>query len=281
LQWDVFESLIEGLNSTSVVGKIRNITNVRCASIVTRKFTSAMQRASILIEEMSAQSFILPNGRRFHFLALLNDLQNPINIADRNLIEVAFVVSDFTIYNKYELLMGYRFNDGNYHFNKPITALNTLTISIGDPAELLVIPKYEYFNATITPNVTAVVGPDSFGTGFTITLDEPHNLNANTLLGVPAAPGTPYSIFVDGLTSDNPVDNAWVANVNQTEWAATLVTGSNTLFCDYSMYAPGYYGGVPAVVTNQQPKGNLSSVRVRINSFRIIINLEMEYYGYE
>lgn len=272
LQWDVYNAISEYGNSTNVIHNLRNITRVRCASIVTRKFASPMARASVLIEELSAQSFVFPNGKRFHFLALLNDLQLPMDLGSRNEQNgPMFSIADFTIYDKYELLMGYRFNEGIYNFNIPVNILNTITVAIGDPVDLLVIPKYEYFNATIT-----LTSP--FYQDFTVTLNEPHNLNGNSLIGLP---GTPYSIFLDGLVSDFPnsaLDTFFVNNVNGKEWAAVLVTGPNTLLVNMVEYPPGFYVGVPNNFMGFSPQQTVfENVRVRINSFRVIINLEIEY----
>lgn len=276
LQWDIYNAISEFGNSTNILHNLRNITRVRCASIVTRKFTSVMGRASVLIEELAAQSFVFPNGKRFHFLALLNDLQAPLALPDRNQsYGPMYNVADFTIYEKYELLMGYKFNEGIYDFNIPVNNLNTITISIGDPVNLLVIPKYEYFNATLT------VPDPNFYEYFLITLTEPHNLNPNIATGSPFGPnGNPYSIFIDGLTVNTNywVDPYFVNGVNGKEWASVVVVDAYTLRVNQEEIPPGTYQGFVGFTEGFSPQQLVwTNVRVRINSFRVIINLEIEY----
>lgn len=85
--------------------------------------TSA-KRVSLLVEEFKAQAFIAENGRRFHFLLC------PVFVAFQSYIEL--VTEDY--------------NDNVYWFRDPITEFSSLTVSFGDPLELLVynIPVPEF-----------------------------------------------------------------------------------------------------------------------------------------
>jgi len=93
LTWEFTNNLNVVNNSTNVVGPVRDITWIRMHSMVVRKFNSVPQRATILIEELSAQSFIMPSGRRFHFVGLLNDLVFVMQL----LWEQVFLILQFLI----------------------------------------------------------------------------------------------------------------------------------------------------------------------------------------
>lgn len=274
LTWNVSQALSDTSNLTNIIGPVRDICSIRMLSIVTRKFDSIAQRASILIEELSAQSFSLPNGRKFHFIGLLNDLQYPLNLALRA-AGIGTQVPDVQIWNKYELLAGYRFNEGYYRFNKPITSLDTCTISIADPFNVVVIPKYEFFNVAISFE-TYSSGP-SVGKVRWIYLDfpEPHNYDItpfNVLFN-------PYSIFIDDFTTDQPVlDADLITNINALEWTYTLADTSTRITIDIRKLTAGFKQTAlfPTVVVDM-PVGAPSTVRVRMLTFRVIMNFELEY----
>lgn len=76
------------------------------------------KRVSVLIEEFGSQAFIGENGRRFHFLMRPNF--DPTFPAPSS-IEIS--TEDY--------------NDGLFHFRKPITTFDSLTVSFGDPLDII------------------------------------------------------------------------------------------------------------------------------------------------
>lgn len=288
LQWDYSNALITTDNSTSVIGNVRNITSVRMLSMVVRKFTSAAQRASICIEEFSAQAFILPNGRRFHFIGLLNDLQNnsiAIDYRAASGSKTAVIVPDFTTYDKYELIAGYRFNDGIYRFNKPITDLNTFTISIGDPFNLVTVPKYEFYD------VAAVYLPftdvSKYFASIRLTFPEPHfHIGSNyfdTDLVIGDIPNILMSVFIDDASSTDPANATLINDINTTEFTMAVIIDPYTIdvrFTDGNLFRAGLHdvSGLPLIRTiDPVPPIDIGKVRVRINSYRVIMNFELDY----
>jgi hypothetical protein len=265
LTWDFTNNLNVVNNSTNVVGPVRDITWIRMHSIVVRKFTSIPQRATILIEELSAQAFILPSGRRFHFVGLLNDLQNPINFGLRNAIVRGQGVPDFTIFDKYELLAGYKFNDGYYRFNKPITTLNEITVSIGNPDTLVVLPKYEFLKVTVLDVTADYIDLD---------LNEPHyyvSPNSDYVFTV----GTWYSVFVDGFTSSDPTVDAYI---NAKEFTIVSILSDTSIRLNFSDAPAGWHNPFPPTVNVIAPMpGPWTASAVRFNSYRVIMNFELEY----
>ena len=268
LTWDFTNNLNVINNSTNVVGPVRDITWIRMHSIVVRKFDSIPKRATILIEELSAQAFILPSGRRFHFVGLLNDLQNPINFGNRNAFIVGQGVPDFTIFDKYELLAGYKFNDGYYRFNKPITTLNEITVSIGNPDTLVVLPKYEFTNVTVID-----VQP-----GFLdLELNEPHYyISPNSAYTF--AIGTWYSVFVDGFnSSDSSVNDL----INSREFTIVDILSPTSIRLSFDDAPAGFHNPFPPVVNAIAPPiAPWTAKAVRFNSYRVIMNFELEYISH-
>jgi hypothetical protein len=196
-------------------------------------------------------------------MGLLNDLSNPIPVEVRNSKKVS-LTPDVNIYRKYELLAGYKFNEGFYHFNKPITKIDTLTISISDPFELITIPKYEFFNVQLT-NVTT--------TTFDLIFTEPHYYDNYDI----------FSLFIDDFTtSDTVTDSNFITWVNQQEHLLALYVDPYTLRVNYTTAKSA---GVPYTSHVQKilppmtipPVGTLSKCRVRINSQRVIMNFEFHY----
>ena len=266
LTWEFTNNLNVINNSTNVTGTVRDITWIRMHSMVVRKFDSIPKRATILIEELDAQAFIMPSGRRFHFVGLLNDLQNPINFGLRNAVAIGTGVPDFTIFDKYELLAGFKFNEGYYRFNKPITTLNEITISIGNPDTLVVLPKYEFKSVTVAAATPADID---------FEFNEPHYyISPNS--AYPFAAGTWYSIFVDGFDSPNTVLNDYLNNKEHTLISILSPTSIRITFADapagfHNPFPPGGFIVLP-------PPFAPATVRaIRFNSYRIIMNFELEY----
>jgi hypothetical protein len=277
LQWSLVNSVTMQDNNALITYPIKNITKVRCSSITIHKFPTNMQRASILIDELSEQSFIFPNGKRFHFLALVNNLVDPIDLNSRNTsTEDLYVVSEPS-FIKYELLMGYRFNEGNYHFNKVVNNLDNITISIADPLNLIAIPKYEHFNVTITPDNYSML----------IQFEEPHylpiitqlNSNDDLISAVNSRMTEVYSIFIDDVIDENPPNNkTYVDLLIGKEWSNVVTVNDTTLRAMYRELPPGFH--IKSSYTNliiPNPLQSSFKARVRINTFRVNINLEIEY----
>lgn len=238
LQWDYSETLVDTGNSVNSTNSIGNITEMKIYSVVVPKFTSTLSRGTILVEEFQSQSFICPNGRRFHFMGLLNDLLTPITSfnyipLDLRAASVAAegFVPDFPC-DKYELLSGYRFNEGAYRFTHPINRIDTLTISIGDPLTPISIPRYRYTNVT-------VVSLDIIGTGaypsfpyfgeIVLQTFEPHYLPTNAPANT-YSPDWIFSLKFTEFNTDDPVADATLITYMKTmEFTSVVASGTNTI----------------------------------------------------
>lgn len=269
--------------------RARNITYIRMYSFVVRQFTSTMNRATVLIDEFKAQSMLM-GTRHFHFVTLLNDLQYPINIFNRNAANSAFQLIDHTLRYRYELLSGYRFNEGIYRFDKPYAVLpETLTISVGDPVSKIKLYRHLFRKCTATFGSF-----DGLGMMMIVTLPENHDMTAIELFDDFNAI---RSVFVDGFNTDNPAADAeliaWINGREHTIIKTDASTPNNIINImleveaipgDYTQAfgADGTYPDVlPAVALLTPPVGTPTSFDVRINGERIIITLEMGFLDYE
>jgi hypothetical protein len=132
-KWNYADSLNLQDGFVNSAGSIRDVIGMRLyqpripysAAMVT-----TAKRVSVLIEEFGAQAFIGENGRRFHFLMRPNFSPLPIPPTS---IEIS--TEDY--------------NDGMFHFRKPITTFDSLTVSFGDPLDVIefTVPFDRFFIA--------------------------------------------------------------------------------------------------------------------------------------
>lgn len=110
-----------GVGYCNSVGVVKNIVGMRMYQpkiIFLAEMDTDAKRVSILVEELQSQAYIAENGRRFHFLL------RPIYSAGQTMIELS--TEDY--------------NDGIYNFRKPIKHIDSLTISFGNPLDILNFP---------------------------------------------------------------------------------------------------------------------------------------------
>jgi hypothetical protein len=271
LTWCVSETLSDTNNIASLLGGVRNINWMRIQSFVIRKFDSDTQRATVLIEELASQSFIMQNDRKFHFMGLLSDLQSSV-VPYGQLAASNYFVPDMGMFGRYEITFDNRCNDGYYRFNKPISMLNNITISVGNPDELVVIPKYEFTNGTVTNLTTSTI---------TIELYEPHNLTANNG-PEPYYLGTWYSIFIDDFSTNDASNASYENYINTKEHTTIDVVSETRLTITFRDQKVGKLKDSEPVAfqsLTSVPLSQISKVKLRVNYSRVIINLEMEYDG--
>jgi hypothetical protein len=152
----IIKSQIEAQGSVNIVGNVRDIISIRVYPFRIPYVTSAdnkYARISVFIEELGSQAFIAHEQRKYHFML-------------RSVIDSDFIDLETD-----------KFNDGFFHFEKPITTLNTLTVSFGSPLEQVTFENdrswcgIDYFvDAPLTRITTYTNSP----VGSSI---QPHNLS--------------------------------------------------------------------------------------------------------
>lgn len=128
--WRYAPTQFTGTGFCNSVGVIRDIIGMRMyqprVPYLAGMNTDA-KRVSVLIEELSSQAFIAENGRRFHFLLRPNFITGQTDIE----------------------LSTEDYNDGIFNFRKPITKIDSFTLSFGDPLQILTFSTP--FNRFIIP----------------------------------------------------------------------------------------------------------------------------------
>jgi hypothetical protein len=113
-QWTYIQksqSLSNG--SVNVIGNVRDIIGLRIYPFripYSQDSDNKYSKISLLIQELGSQAFIAHENRKFHFM---------LNAT----IDGEFINLDADVYNGY------------FWFEKPITTLDTLTVSFGNPLE--------------------------------------------------------------------------------------------------------------------------------------------------
>jgi hypothetical protein len=151
------------------------------------------QRWTILIQELQAQAYIGPDGRKFHFMMTLGSPGD--NSPSGN-----FQYWDFQIHN---------FNKGYFWFRKPFTNLIRMTLSFG-------CPWYQFkIKNNKAVGITSTVGGNLF-----ITFPNQTPTFDNSNLPLMYAPFT-----LSGFTTTDPVtDAATIAYVNSHTFTSVEVT---------------------------------------------------------
>lgn len=150
-QWEHFNGIHQGNGTVNSIGDITDIISIKLMPFRMPKTSSTStpyNLVSVLIEELSSQSYIAHENRRFHFMGSVTDISP-------NVIEV-----DPDKFNKRE-----------YKFNNPITTLGTLTVSFGSPLESIILEPDR-----IPGSITSYASPT------VITFNANHNLLTNDII---------------------------------------------------------------------------------------------------
>jgi hypothetical protein len=211
---------------------------------------------------------VSPSGRRFHFVHILNDLQNPtIFLADRSaqLGGGEFNYVPIT-YGKYELLSGHRFSDGNYFFNTPIKELSTITLSIADPLNPITLIQDTYFNVTVSNIVAGNPG------GFTLHFKDKIYIPISTVI---------KSLFISGFTTTLPLntsDATLISYLNNNEHTGCTVIDDHTIAVDNKIHMPGFQASLSyRLNVDITPIGDVLPFTVTLGGYRAMANLEVTY----
>ena len=192
----VLQSVSMAQGTVNIVGNVRDIVSLRIYPSRIPYVLSAdnkYSRISILITELSSQSFISHEKRNFHFML-------------RSVIDDNFINLDT-----------HNFNDGYFYFEKPITTLNRLTLTFGSPLEPVVFDKdrdvciIDYFS--IQPLTKITTGP--------LNSPKPHNLvNGDVVYFTYFKTGYIDPVLVNEILIDETIVN----NINRLSgWIITVI----------------------------------------------------------
>lgn len=220
-KWDYIDNLSRAQGTFNTYGEIRNIISMRVSPIRIPYVTMAdtdYKRITLNIDELSPQGYVGHENRRFHWTFRTTN--------DSNWID----------------LQPFNYNDGYYRFDKPITKIDSITISFGSPMHRIIFDA-DQMEYTITYGALVT----------TITTASAHNLTTGDI------------VYFDDFTTSTPtVDAETIAVINRESGHFITLTGAN------SFTIPIDTLGLAAV-----PVGQV--VNVYFGSKRIFIEIEVAY----
>lgn len=182
LRWGHINSITRGQGTVNSLGNIRDIISMKLMPFRLPNTSSSntyYKKITVLIEELATQSIIAHEDRRYHF------------IGDVEVISPTILAIEPDKYFKRE-----------FKFNKPITSLNTVSLSLGSPLEPIILEP-DRLTATIS----------TYALLTTIEFDAVHNLVTSDI------------IYIDNFTTINHVfDAALINNINNKIGNSVTVT---------------------------------------------------------
>jgi hypothetical protein len=119
-RWNHINSVTRGQGTINMLGSVRDIISIRTYPLRIPNVATAVtpyERISVFIEEFIAQSYIAHENRNFHFIGGSEVNGNWVDICPDD------------------------YNQGCYNFDKPITHIDTITVSFASPLEPVIFDK--------------------------------------------------------------------------------------------------------------------------------------------
>ena len=280
LQWKVVDTVYEAENSVNMIELPQKIKAMRMYSYVfkyhspdTNTYTkpSSKNRFQCLVDEFRSQSFIQPDNGRFHFVGFLNDLQKPIIPQRRNASSAGlYFTDDDTFSRSWEILMGYRFDEGIYNFNKPVELSDTITLRFFDPYTEFQMPRHKILVDLVSLDYSS---PGSI----TVRARDPHGLP----YGVSSDQKINSLTISDFTTSNTVADADIITDMNTNEFTTVLVASETDFTILPNQISP------PGIrnyeIFRQAPAttalvGTAQPFYVYLTCYRIIFNMELTHY---
>jgi hypothetical protein len=226
-KWGNINNLVRAQGTFNSIGNVKDIISIKLFQFrmpYTETADTPYKRISVLIHELSPQAFIAHEERRYHFMCML-DNRTP----SPGWIEVD------PEYN----------SDGVFKFNKTVTHLDMITISLGSPLEPVVFD---------TDRMVGVI--KSYGNPTVIEFLNNHNLLNNDI------------VYMTEYTSTNPSSDApTLQNLNISRGLkATIVSPTEiSVQVDTSLLKFDISGVVSPTVSSQTLVGVGTSFNTELN----------------
>jgi hypothetical protein len=136
-KWSHINNITTSQGTFNSIGDIGDIISIKLMQLripSVKSATTPYNRISILIHELQSQSFITHENNNYHFIGMPDE-------KNKNVDWIEVKLNDFA--------------HGEYRFNKPITTIETFTISLASPIEPIVFePDRDIGVAAFGPNTT-------------------------------------------------------------------------------------------------------------------------------
>jgi hypothetical protein len=234
LKWGHINSLVRAQGTYNSVGNIRDLISVKIMKYRLPKVASAVNvydKITTLIYELCPQSCVAHEERRYHFMGDTKIVGNWIEVDSDD------------------------FSKGEFKFNKPITHLDSMTVSFGSPLEPVILDKDRLLGTITYTNPTIINFPESHNlvtsdivyiTNFT-SLNPPYDSfeisSMNSVSGLVSTVITPTSISVPVDTTNiittvsgtvNPQKSNLVGMVNVIKNSVNVVGIGTNFTVDFS-----------------------------------------------
>ena len=208
LTWNFMNNNDINLGSINVLGTIRDIISIKVYKFNLPGFCcTSLARVSINFEEFQAQSFIGHEDRRFHIIAIAQNFVNEFGVVTQ---ASPVIPSPVTANYRTQMYMQEPMNYGEFHFRKPVTIVDKITLSFGDPYNLISIPQDTYTCTQSSFIIDMITG----------------NLVCLMLVPNLIPPVAGYNIDISGFTTTNPLSDAGIINaMNNTILASATIFG--------------------------------------------------------
>jgi hypothetical protein len=190
--WNFVNSNDTSLGSINALGAIRDIVSLKVYKFNLPGIVApSLLRVSLNFEEFQAQSFIGHEDRRFHIMAITENVVDGFG----TITPVTPYVVPFPAAFNYrtQMYMQEPMNYGEFYFHKPVTILDKLTLSFADPYNLISIPQDKFLC-----------------TSCTFTTDINGSIVCYMIVpGIPAGLKV-WNIDVEGFTTTNPIADSGI-----------------------------------------------------------------------
>lgn len=232
MQWSFYNSTRFSQGSVNGLGTIRDIIGIECGTIYLPNFDNIAfgeyRQISMFIQEFSEQASIINEKIRYHFLFNAEKVPNDVG-TERLKLTPAF--SDVA----------------ETRFDRPITSLNTLTISFGNPGEKITLG----YDRDLSPGAITV------GATTTFTTSIPHGMSGGDL------------VYIENFTvSPAGSDTALISEINKN--TGHIVTETTALTFTVDIDTSVWDVGSPPT---------LSVGSILFGSKRFFIPLKIKYIG--
>jgi hypothetical protein len=247
--WNYLENANVQFGSTNTTDKVRDIVSMKLMSFTMPLFeVLAKPFVTVLVDEFSGQSLISPQGRKFHFIGTFGSIGS-VSIIDTK----AGITFDEST------------NEGVFHFRRPITHLDKISLSMANPYHLISIHQDTYPGCALDVTTSPPGGPWFI----------------KTLTRTDASPFQFIDImYISGyMTSTPDLDLDLINFVNRAEGFRRIMGTFNPLVLHMEPFLIG--GGIMApsdVARMLPPHGvQVGTITLYIGDYRILFNLELTY----
>jgi hypothetical protein len=219
-KWGHINSLVRSQGTYNSVGNIRDIINVKLLPFRIPSVASAItpyNRISTFIQELCPQSYVAHEDSRFHFLGDVKSIVGKWIEVDPD-----------------------NFSKGEFKFNKPITHLDSITMSFGSPLEPIIFDK-DRLQGTIS----------TYGNPTEIEFPELHNLTTGDI------------VYITKFNTKNPDgDDLLINQINKSSGNIATVINSTKISIpvNTSSLASTLTGTITAPSSN--PAGTITATKL-------------------